>query len=45
MNAPDFPSDLIMREFYTDRIKPFIRKQLSKCSQAREIERVLFYIK
>ncbi len=30
MNAPDFPSDLIMREFYTDRIKPFIRKQIVK---------------
>ena len=30
MNIPDFPSDLRMRESYTKRVEPFIRKQIVK---------------
>jgi len=30
MNVPDFPSDLILRESYMNRLEPFIRKQIVK---------------
>jgi len=30
MNAHDFPADLVVRESYTERIKPFIGKQIVK---------------
>lgn len=30
MNTPDFPSDLIPRESYMNRVEPFIRKQIVK---------------